>query len=100
MLSLLRPFLAREATVFTEDLSDQSQSSLRGLRDLRAMLSLLRPFLALEATVFTEDLSDQSQSPSVASVTSVRCFLCCARFSHWKPRCSLKTFRTNPNPPP
>jgi hypothetical protein len=45
--------------------------------------------------MFTEALPPQSQSPSV---TSVRCFHRFAWFSHWKPQCSPKRFRHNPNP--
>jgi hypothetical protein len=44
------------------------------LRDLCAMLSPIHLVLARELSPFTEDFGHLSESPSVTSVTSVRCF--------------------------
>ena len=82
MLSLGR-VLARTRAVFTGNFGHRRKSPLCGLRDLCAMLSSLARVLARNARVFTErTIATTPISPSVASVTSVRCFFSFDEFSH------------------
>jgi hypothetical protein len=91
-----------EANVFIQALSSTNpRIPLCGLRDLCAMLSPFRAVSRTEANVFIQALSSTNpKSPSVASVSSVRCFLRLMQFLARKPTCSSKLSRPRrPNPP-
>jgi hypothetical protein len=94
------PASRRAAAVSTNFGSPTSLKPLCGLRDLCAMLSPdssnSRPGAAV-STNFGSPIS--LKSPSVASVTSVRCFSRFAQFSLRQPRCPPTSVRPSARPP-